>query len=39
LAKHATVDESIDAIPEPLRAIAARARLVIDAPLFANWLP
>jgi hypothetical protein len=33
LAKHATVDEYIDAIPEPLRDVAAKARAVIDAEL------
>jgi hypothetical protein len=33
VAKHATVDEYIDAIPEPLRGVASRARQVIDANL------
>jgi hypothetical protein len=31
VAKYATVDEYIAAIPEPLRGVAARAREVIDA--------
>ena len=30
MAKYATVDEYIAAIPEPLRAVAARARRMID---------
>ena len=33
MAKHATVDEYIAAIPEPLREVAAKARAVIDAEL------
>jgi uncharacterized protein YdhG (YjbR/CyaY superfamily) len=33
VAKHATVDEYIAAIPEPLREVAARAREVVDAEL------
>ena len=33
MAKHATVDEYIAAIPEPLRAVAERTRQVIDANL------
>ena len=33
MAKHATVDEYIAAMPEPLRNAAARARAVIDANL------
>jgi hypothetical protein len=31
VAKHATVDEYIAAIPEPLRGVAERAREVVDA--------
>ena len=33
MAKHATVDEYIAAIPEPLRKVAERAREVVDAEL------
>lgn len=33
MAKFATVDDYIDALPEPLRAVASRARIVIDAGL------
>ena len=33
MAKHATVDEYIAAIPDPLREVAAQARAVIDAEL------
>jgi uncharacterized protein YdhG (YjbR/CyaY superfamily) len=33
VAKHATVDEYIAAIPEPLREVAERAREVVDAEL------
>ena len=33
VAKHATVDEYIAAIPEPLREVAARAREVVDSEL------
>jgi hypothetical protein len=33
VAKHATIDEYIAAIPEPLREVAARAREVVDAEL------
>ena len=33
MAKHATIDEYIAAIPEPLREVAARAREVVDAEL------
>ena len=33
MAKHATVDEYIAAIPEPLREVAERAREVVDAEL------
>ena len=33
MAKHATVDEYIAAIPEPLREVAARAREVVDSEL------
>ena len=33
MAKHATVDEYIDAIPDPLRSVADAARHVIDAAL------
>lgn len=33
MAKHATIDEYIAAIPEPLRGVATRARQVIDANL------
>jgi hypothetical protein len=33
MAKHATVDEYIEALPDPLREVAAHARSVIDAKL------
>jgi hypothetical protein len=33
VAKHATVDEYVAAIPEPLREVAERAREVVDAEL------
>jgi hypothetical protein len=33
MAKHATIDEYIAAIPEPLRGVAAKARAVVDAEL------
>jgi len=33
VAKHATVDEYIAAIPAPLREVAAQARAVVDAEL------
>ena len=33
MAKYATVDEYVDAIPEPLREVAAKVRAVIDAQL------
>ena len=33
MAKHATIDEYIAAIPEPLREVAERAREVVDAEL------
>jgi hypothetical protein len=38
MAKHATVDEYIAAIPESLREVAAQARAVVDAELEAREL-